>query len=66
MAEICAAEGLSDSYVGRLLPLAFLAPGMVEDILTGRQPAGLTANGLAWGGDLPARWEEQAISHSNH
>ena len=60
MAEICAQEELSDSYIGRLLPLAFLAPTIVEDILAGRQPATLTANGLAWGGDLPIAWDEQS------
>ena len=65
MAEICAAEGLSDSYVGRLLPLAFLAPSIVEDILAGTQPATRTANGLTWGGELPLCWEEQAVRHSS-
>ena len=44
MAEICAAEGFTDTYVGQVLPLAFLSPELVEQILTGQQPAGLTAN----------------------
>ena len=43
----------------------FLAPGMVEDILAGAQPPTLTANGLAWGRDLPLCWEEQTVRHSS-
>ncbi len=56
MAEICAEEGLSDSYVGQLLPLAFLAPSVVEQILEGRQPPELTANRLIWHDQVPLRW----------
>lgn len=59
MAEICAAEGFTDSYVGQLLPLAFLSPDLVEQILTGRQPVGLTANKLIWRERLPLLWNEQ-------
>ncbi len=60
MAEICATEGFTDAYVSQLLPLAFLAPEIVEGILSGRQPAGLTANRLIWGERLPVDWEELA------
>lgn len=59
MAEICAAEGFTDTYVGQVLPLAFLAPEIVESILAGTQPPSLTANRLIWGGRLPAAWSEQ-------
>ncbi|HEY0918050.1 recombinase family protein [Devosia sp.] len=59
LTEIAAAEGLTDGYVSQLLPLAFLSPEIVEGILSGRQPAGLTANRLIWGERLPVRWEEQ-------
>ena len=59
MAEICAAEGFTDTYVGQVLPLAFLSPELFEQILTGLQPAGLTANKLIWRERLPLSWDEQ-------
>ena len=59
MAEICAAEGFTDTYVGQVLPLAFLSPEIVESILAGTQPPSLTANRLIWGGRLPSVWSEQ-------
>jgi len=46
MSEIAAREGVSARYVGRLLDLAFLPPKLVEDILDGRQPVDMTADGL--------------------
>lgn len=59
MAEICAIEGFTDTYVGQVLPLAFLSPEPVEQILTGQQPAGLTANKLIWREGMPLSWEDQ-------
>jgi site-specific DNA recombinase len=44
--EIAAEEGVSSSYVTRLLRLAFLAPDIVTAILNGRHPPQLTANRL--------------------
>ena len=44
--EIAAEEGISSSYVTRLLRLAFLAPDIVTAILNGRHPPQLTANRL--------------------
>jgi site-specific DNA recombinase len=49
--EIAAEEGISSSYVTRLLRLAFLAPDIVTAILNGRHPPQLTANRLM---DVPA------------
>ena len=46
ISEIAAREGVSARYVGRLLDLAFLPPKLVEDILDGRQPVDMTADGL--------------------
>ena len=44
--EIAAEEGISGSYVTRLLRLAFLAPDVVTAILNGRHPPQLTPNRL--------------------
>ena len=48
------------SDVGRALPLAFLAPPIVEAILSGSQPANLTARHLARLPNLPLSWSKQA------
>ena len=40
--EIADAENINPSYVSRLLRMTLLAPGIVEAILAGRQPDGLT------------------------
>lgn len=58
-AAIAQAEGMSDRYVGRLLPLAFLAPDIVESILAGNQPVDLTAEVLLRRTDLPLAWTDQ-------
>jgi site-specific DNA recombinase len=52
-------EGMTQRYVSRLLPLAFLAPEFVEAILQGRQPADLSAARLTNRIDLPLDWAEQ-------
>jgi hypothetical protein len=45
--------------VSRILPLAFLAPDIVEAILDGRQPPELTAARLKRMRDLPLDWQQQ-------
>jgi DNA invertase Pin-like site-specific DNA recombinase len=55
MSEICQQEGFTDTYVGQVIQLAFLAPSIVEDILAGRQPPTVTANLLIWS-TVPAHW----------
>ena len=40
--EIAAAEKINPSYVSRVLRLTLLAPALVEAILDGRQPTGVT------------------------
>ena len=55
--EIAAAEKINDSYVSRLLRLTLLAPDIVEAILDGRQPAGITLPGLME--PFPVKWESQ-------
>jgi len=55
--DLAAQEGVTDAYVCRILPLTWLAPEIVEAILDGRQPEGLTLAGLLRG--MPLAWEEQ-------
>lgn len=57
--EICATEGFSDTYVGQLLPLAFLSPQVVEDILDGHQSLSLSADRLIWEEKLDTLWSMQ-------
>jgi site-specific DNA recombinase len=45
--------------VSRTLPLAFLAPDIIEAILEGRQPVELTPRHLKRIGFLPIRWQDQ-------
>jgi DNA invertase Pin-like site-specific DNA recombinase len=57
--EIAAEEGISSSYVTRLLRLAFLAPDIVTAILNGWHPPQLTANQLMHDTRLPLDWTAQ-------
>jgi site-specific DNA recombinase len=52
-------ERVRDNYVRRLLPLAFLAPALVEAICAGRQPPELTAERLRRCAGLPLDWPAQ-------
>jgi site-specific DNA recombinase len=52
-------ESMLVRYVSRLLPLAFLAPEIVETILEGRHPADLSAARLTNRLDLPPDWASQ-------
>jgi hypothetical protein len=44
--ELAAAEKINSSYVSRLLRLTLLSPDLVEAILDGRQPDGMTLPAL--------------------
>ncbi len=59
--EIAKAAGVTDRYVSRMLPLAFLAPDIVEAVVKGGQPVGLTAESLTRK-QLPIRWADQRTS----
>ncbi len=52
-------DDVDASDVTRFLPLAFLAPDIVEAILDGRQPVDLTLERIKKMGTLPMNWEEQ-------
>lgn len=55
--ELAKAEKVNETYISRALRLTLLAPDMVEAILDGRQPEGMTLPRLAE--PLPTRWAEQ-------
>jgi hypothetical protein len=57
---LAAAEKINASYVSRILCLTLLAPAIVEAILDGRQPVGVTLAGLMKG--VPMVWREQQLS----
>jgi len=44
--ELAAADKINSSYVSRLLRMTLLSPDIVEAILDGRQPVGMTLPGL--------------------
>ena len=52
-------HGVDQGDVSRIVPLAFLAPDIVEAILEGCQPVELTAARLKRMTNLPASWAEQ-------
>jgi len=69
-AELCAKRDLTindlakrhrvdSGDISRILPLAFLAPDIIEAILDGRQPCELTAARLKRIGELPLSWKAQ-------
>ena len=55
--ELAEAEGVTRSFVNRLLRLTLLAPDIVEAILDGRQPKGMQIEELTRA--MPIAWEEQ-------
>ncbi len=57
--ELAKVEGITVSYLTRVLRLAFLDPWIVEQIIAGRQPAALDARKLTLSGELPMRWDHQ-------
>ncbi|MDO8434046.1 MAG: recombinase family protein [Candidatus Binatus sp.] len=57
--EIAKRDGVAARYVRELMPLGFLAPGIVEAIVEGHQPPELTVIDLTRRIDLPLLWTEQ-------
>ncbi len=62
MAEIASRNNVSDSYVKKIMPLAFLAPDIVEGIMAGKQPAHITTQMLIRQMDIPLDWQEQRLA----
>ena len=57
--ELAVRENEDRNEISRYLPLAFLAPDIVEKILKGTQPVDLTMEKLRCLSPLPYRWDEQ-------
>ena len=57
ISKLAAAEKINSSYVSRLLRLTLLASDIVEAILHGRQPEGMTLPGLME--PFPVEWQRQ-------
>ncbi len=57
ISEMSAAERIERGYLGSLLRLTLFAPNIIEVILNGRQPAGMTLPRLL--APFPACWAEQ-------
>ena len=61
--DIVEREGISASYAGDVMKLAFLSPRLVEDIIQGQQPEGLMISHLTRVEEMPLRWEDQAAQY---
>jgi DNA invertase Pin-like site-specific DNA recombinase len=57
--EIARDDNLDAGDVSRFLPLAFLAPDIVEAIATGRHPTEFTVEALRRACPIPYSWEDQ-------
>ena len=63
ISEMAAAEKIQRGYLGTLLRLTLLAPDLVEAILNGRQPEGVTLPRLLEG--VPVGWGEQRLGRAS-
>ncbi len=57
--DLAAAEKINASYVSRVLRLTLLAPDIVEAVLDGRQPEGMTLPALME--PFPVEWDRQRL-----
>jgi site-specific DNA recombinase len=56
---LAASEGVTPSYLTRVLRLAFLDPKITEAVIAGKAPASLTAKRLTQTGAIPICWSAQ-------
>lgn len=61
--ELAAVEKINSSYVSRVLRLTLLAPDIVEAILDGRQPEGMTLPRLME--RFPVEWRQQTSADAS-
>lgn len=57
--EFAEVQGIHHSDAKKLVPLGYLAPSIMDDILKGHQPVELTARELHRMTDLPLCWAQQ-------
>ena len=55
--DLAHAVGCDRTYIGRMLRLTSLAPDIIEAILRGDEPDGISLTKLRR--DMPVRWDEQ-------
>lgn len=60
IATLARKERVNDSWMSRVVRLNFLAPPIVEAILTGTQPTSISSTSLRCA-DLPIDWNEQLV-----
>ena len=58
--DIARREGVTSSYVCRVLRVAFLSPAVVQGVLAGRQRVGTNVALLRFESSVPASWSEQS------
>ncbi len=59
MRTIATREGVTDSSIKKQMPLAFLAPDIVQAIMEGTQPEHLTTHALMRHINIPLDWNAQ-------
>ncbi len=61
LAEIARANRVDGSYVSRILDITLLAPDIIDAILDGKEPSGLSLARLTKK-QIPLLWEEQRVA----
>ena len=59
LGELAGHINVDPAYISRLLRLTLLAPDVLDRILDGREPSGLSLAKLIK--DMPAVWEQQRV-----
>lgn len=60
IAELAREQGINDSWISRVVRLAFLSPEIVDRVLAGTQPADWNGTALTTAYQIPRSWNEQA------
>lgn len=63
IADLAASSGTTESWVTRVLRLAFLDPAIVQQIVAGTAPVALTFDSLRAPDAVPALWSAQRARH---